>query len=204
MRLKSTNYSFLVNGAASAVRRFWIRRLCIRGAFLASFGIRVLYSCVSILKDSQPLHLGTIAKQGIMYAQLKKKRWKHPHWYLRSSEPPHQHEVAPRSPSSHTQTLAIAPGHQISAPSYGRMHPHKQTPLIPPLTFTGTWSRRIPTSLLCLYLKPRCYIKSPTVWRSRQYSKHNGVGWGRFCSVSCLDWFVSHPYSYTHRILPPW
>lgn len=133
----------------------------------------------------------------------KKKRRKHPHWFLRSSEPP-QHEVAPRSPSSHTQTLAIAPGHQISAPSYGRMHPHKQTPLIPPLTFTGTWSRRIPTSLLCLYLKPRCYIKSPTVWRSRQYSKYNGVGWGRFCSVSCLDWFVSHPYSYTHRILPPW
>lgn len=134
----------------------------------------------------------------------KKKRRKHPHWFLRSSEPLHQHEVAPRSPSSHTQTLAIAPGHQISAPSYGRMHPHKQTPLIPPLTFTGTWSRRIPTSLLCLYLKPRCYIKSPTVWRSRQYSKHNGVGWGCFCSVSCLDWFVSHPYSYTHRILPPW
>lgn len=79
------------------------------------------------------------------------------------------------------------------------MHPHKQTPLIPPLTFTGTWRRRIPTSLLCLYLKPRCYIKSPTVWRSRQYSKHNGVGWGRFCSVSCLDWFVSHPYSYTQN-----
>lgn len=67
-----------------------------------------------------------------------KKRWKRPHWILKSSKPPPQCEVAPRSPSSQTQTVAIASDHQKSAPSYKHMHPHRQTPLIPPLTFSGT------------------------------------------------------------------
>lgn len=77
------------------------------------------------------------------------------------------------------------------------------SPTNKPFKFRGEASIFFPT-MFCLNKRPRCYINSPTVWRPRQYSKHNGVGWGCICSNSRLDCILSFPCGYRYRIFPLW
>lgn len=64
----------------------------------------------------------------------------------------------------------------ILASLYGFPYPHKYTFQI------QRWDKAdiLFPPRFCSNIRPRCYIKSPTVWGSRWYSKHNRVGWGRF------------------------